>query len=48
VDLRDGRIVWCETARAAFGDLRTPEAASRAVGTIVGELCPSGDPAKAK
>ena len=46
VDLRDGRIVWCESARAAFGDLRTPEAASGAVGAIVGELCPSGDPAK--
>lgn len=43
VDLSDGRIVWCETARAAFGDLRTPEAARRAVGAIVAELCPKGD-----
>jgi hypothetical protein len=43
VDLSDGRIVWCETARAAFGDLRTPEAAGRAVGAIIAELCPKGD-----
>ena len=43
VDLGDGRIVWCETAREAFGDLRTPEAARRAVGAIVAELCPKGD-----
>jgi hypothetical protein len=44
VDLRDGRVVWCETARAAFGDLRTAEAARRAVGAIVAELCPQGNP----
>ena len=43
VDLSDGRIVWCETVRAAFGDLRTPEAARRAVGAIVAELYPRGD-----
>ena len=43
VDLSDGRIVWCETARAAFGDLRTPDAARRAVVAIVAELCPKGD-----
>jgi hypothetical protein len=43
VDLSDGRVVWCETARAAFGDLRTPEAARRAVGAIVAGLCPKGD-----
>ena len=43
VDLRDGRSVWCESAREAFGDLRTPEAARRAVGAIAAELCPKGD-----
>jgi hypothetical protein len=43
VDLGDGRIVWCETAREAFGDLRTPEAARRAVGAIAAELYPKGD-----
>jgi hypothetical protein len=44
VDLSDGRIVWCETARTAFGDLRTPDEARRAVGALVAELCPKGDP----
>jgi hypothetical protein len=43
VDLGEGRIVWCETAREGFGDLRTPDAARRAVSAIVAELCPKGD-----
>ena len=43
VDLSDGRIVWCETAREAFGDLRTPDGARRAVGAIVAGLCPKGE-----
>ena len=43
VDLSNGRVVWCQTAGVAFGDLRTPEAARRAVGAIVAELCPKGD-----
>jgi hypothetical protein len=43
VGLGDGRIVWCETARAAFGDLRAAAAARAAVGAIVTELCPKGE-----
>jgi hypothetical protein len=44
VSLGDGRIVWCETARAGFGDLRAAEAARAAVGAIVTELCPKTAP----
>ena len=44
VSLGDGRIVWCETARAAFGDLRAAGAARGAVGAIITELCPQGEP----
>ena len=44
VSLGDGRIVWCETARVAFGDLRAAESARAAVGAIVTELCPKGEP----
>ena len=43
VSLGDGRIVWCATARAAFGDLRAAEPARAAVGAIVTELCPKGE-----
>jgi hypothetical protein len=43
VSLADGRIVWCETARTAFGDLRAAEAARAAVGAIVAEVCPKGE-----
>jgi hypothetical protein len=45
VSLGDGRIVWCETARAGFGDLRAAEAARAAVGAIVTEVCPQTVPA---
>jgi len=44
VSLVDGRIVWCEAARAVFGDLRAAETARAAVGAIVTELCPKGEP----
>jgi hypothetical protein len=43
VSLADGRIVWCETARAAFGDLRAAEPARAAVGAIVTGVCPKAD-----
>jgi hypothetical protein len=43
VSLGDGRIVWCQTSRAAFGDLRAAEAARAAVSAIVTELCPKSD-----
>jgi len=43
VDLSDGRVVWCERAREAFGDLRTPQDARDAVAAIVAELWPKGD-----
>ena len=42
MSLGDGRIVWCETARGAFGDLRATDAARGAVGAIIKELCPKG------
>jgi len=43
VDLGDGRIVWCDSAREAFGDLRTPVDARGAVATIAAELWPKGE-----